>query len=82
MSNFLNLNWNDFGKGLVVAVLTVVVGMIGDIIATGGFPTGPQWKAIGLAGLSAAIAYILKNLLTNSEGKLLRKEPVKIAVKS
>jgi hypothetical protein len=77
MSNFLQLNWNDFAKGLVVAVLTVVVASIGDIVATGALPTVVQLKAIGLAALSAAIAYILKNLFTNSEGKFLAKEPVK-----
>jgi hypothetical protein len=75
MSNFLNLNWADFGKGLIVAVLTVVVAGIGDIVATGGFPTGAQWKGIGLAALSAALAYILKNLFTNSQGQFLTAEP-------
>jgi hypothetical protein len=76
MSKFLNLNLSDFAKGLIVAVLTVIVTGIGDIVATGGFPTGPQLKIIGLAALSAGIAYIIKNLLTNSEGKFLAKEPV------
>ena len=76
MSKFLNLNWSDFGKGLIVAVLTVVVAGIGDIVATGGFPTGTQWKVIGLAALSAALAYIIKNLLTNSQGQFMAKEPI------
>jgi hypothetical protein len=77
MSKLFNLNLRDFAKGLIVAVFTVIITGVGDIVATGGLPTGAQWKAIGLATLSAAIAYIIKNLLTNSEGKFLAKEPMK-----
>jgi hypothetical protein len=75
MSNFLNLNTSDFVKGLIVAVLTVVVSGVGSIISTGSLPTSTQWKVIGLAGVSAAVAYIIKNLFTNSQGQFLGKEP-------
>jgi hypothetical protein len=75
MSKFFQLNMSDFVKGLIIAVLTVIVTSVGDIIATGNFPTAAQWKIIGLAALSAAIAYIIKNLLTNSQGQFLTVEP-------
>lgn len=75
MSKFLNLNWSDFAKGLTVAVLTAVVAGVGDIIKTGAIPTFIQMKIIGLAAVSAGVAYILKNLLTNSEGQFLKAEP-------
>jgi hypothetical protein len=35
-----------------------------------------DWKAIGMAALSSALAYIMKNLLTNSNDELLKTESV------
>jgi hypothetical protein len=33
-----------------------------------------DWKAIGLTALTSGLAYLMKNLLTNSEGEFLGKE--------
>ena len=74
MSKFLNLNLNDFTKGLIVVVLTVIVVGLEQILQTGGLPTVIQLKVIGLAAVSAGIAYLAKNFLSNSEGKFLAKE--------
>jgi branched-subunit amino acid transport protein len=72
-SLFLSLNKKDFLKGLVVAVLTAVITVIYTTIESGTLTF--DWKAIAMAALSAALAYITKNLLTNSEDKFLAKDP-------
>jgi hypothetical protein len=74
-SNFLNLKLSDFWKGLIVAVVTTVLGMAYKLIEAGQFPlTWVVWKPILLAGLGAGIAYVLKNLFTNSTGEVLKSE--------
>lgn len=72
-STFLSLNSRDFIKGLVVSVLTSVITIIYTSLQAGSFTF--DWKAIGMAALTSALAYITKNLLTNSEDKILKAEP-------
>jgi hypothetical protein len=72
MSTFLSLNSKDFIKGLFVAVLTAVITMLYTSIEAGELML--NWKAIGMTAISAALAYITKNLLTNSNGQILKKE--------
>lgn len=69
-----SINWHDFAKGLLVAVLTAALGSLYPIIDTGALPTLAQLKVIGISSLTAAIAYILKNFLTNSSDQFLKKE--------
>jgi hypothetical protein len=71
-STFLNLNSSDFIKGLVVAVITAVITIIHTTLETGSLAF--DWKLIGTTALTSAVAYIMKNLFTNSTGKLLKKE--------
>jgi hypothetical protein len=66
------LNFNDFVKGLAVAVLTSVLTIVYDVVQTGSLTF--DWKHIGTAAITTAIAYLLKNLFTNSTGTLLKKE--------
>ena len=72
-SDFLNLNWKDFVKGLLVAVLTAVITYLYGVIGTGDF-TAIDWKMVGSTALIAALAYLSKNLFTNSEGEPLKTE--------
>jgi Flp pilus assembly protein TadG len=72
MSTFLSLNSKDFIKGLFIAVLTAVITMLYTSIEAGELML--NWKAIGMTAISAALAYITKNLLTNSNGQILKKE--------
>tara|TARA_R110000868_G_scaffold154729_1_gene380860 strand:- start:11299 stop:11538 length:240 start_codon:yes stop_codon:yes gene_type:complete len=74
-SSLLTLNSKDWIKGLVVAVLTAIITVVYNTIQTGALML--DWKAISIAAISAALAYITKNLLTNSNDQLLTKEPVK-----
>jgi hypothetical protein len=74
-STFLGLNWKDFLKGGIVAFIVAVL--------TGAlqlFQTGPVewtwlfWQPTIYAGITALIAYLLKNLVTNSNDEILKGE--------
>jgi hypothetical protein len=69
------LSIKDIIKGFITSFLTVVITMLITVLNTGIFPaTLEQWKPILLAGLTACLAYLLKNWLTNSDNKFLIKE--------
>lgn len=71
-SSIFTLNKADFIKGLVIAVLTAVITLLYNTVQSGTLAF--DWKAISTAAVSAALAYIMKNLLTNSSGEFLKKE--------
>lgn len=71
-STFLTLNNSDFLKGLVMAVLSTVITVVYQTVEAGSLVF--DWKAIGTMALTTALAYIMKNLFTNSTGKLFAKE--------
>ena len=74
-SNFLKLHLNDLVKGLIVTILTALVTGLYMGINEGTFNfTWLFFKPIVLSSVSAGLAYILKNWLSNSEGKILKKE--------
>jgi hypothetical protein len=72
MSTFFNLNLQDLAKGLIVTVLTSVLTIAYNTVNAGSLTF--DWKAIGLTALTSGLAYLMKNLLTNSEGQFLGKE--------
>ena len=67
---FLSINWADVGKGFLVAVGTVILAGLATSIQAGQFPSLAQLGTLGLAGLSAGIAYLMKQFFTNSGGQL------------
>lgn len=71
-SSIFTLNKSDFLKGLIIAVLTAVITVAYNTVQTGTLAF--DWKAISTAAASAALAYIMKNLLTNSDNEFLKKE--------
>lgn len=71
MSGFLKLNWIDALKGFIVAVLGVIVTSLGVILNNGTLPTMADLKTIGLGALIAGLSYLLKNLLTTSNGMVV-----------
>lgn len=71
-STFLNLNAKDFIKGLVIAVITAVITILYDTVQTGSLTF--DWKLISSTAITSALAYIMKNLFTNSNGTILKKE--------
>jgi hypothetical protein len=72
-SPFFSLNTKDFVKGLFVAVFTAVITLLYNSVQAGDFVF--NWKAIGMAALTSGLAYIMKNLLTNYNDEILKKEP-------
>lgn len=76
-SPFGKLNLRDLINGIVVAFLTAALTGLIQILDAGGLPTMDQLIVAGKSGLVASLAYLLKNLVSNSQGEMGVKEPVK-----
>ena len=74
-SKFLTLDWKDFSRGLLIAFLTAVLTGVINILDAGAVFTWLTLKPVLIAGISAALSYLLKCLATNSQDQLLRREP-------
>ena len=73
MSDFGKINWLDLGKGAIVALITVILTAVyaGLTATPPAIPaTWAQWTPILTSGVTAAIAYLMKNLFQNSNGTL------------
>jgi len=73
-SNFLNLNLKDLLKGAVVAVITALLTGLYELITAGGDLAWVNLQPVLLTSLAALISYLLKNLFTNSDDKMLTRE--------
>jgi hypothetical protein len=73
-SNFLRLDTSDLVKGFVVAFLSASLTGIVNILDAGTLPLLSDLKQAGIVGLTAGLSYLLKNLLTNSQDEILKKE--------
>jgi hypothetical protein len=71
-SSIFTLNTNDFIKGLIMAVLSSVITVVYQTVEAGSLVF--DWKAIGTMALTTALAYIMKNLFTNSAGQFFGRE--------
>jgi hypothetical protein len=75
MSEFLKLGKNDFIKGLLVASLGAALGVIEPAVAAGTILSTTVLTGAGKAGLVAGLAYLTKNLFTNSQGEIKSEPP-------
>lgn len=73
-SKFLNLDIKDAINGFVVAFLSAALTGIIATLDSGALPSVAELKSAGVIGLTAGLSYLLKNVLTNSNGELLKKE--------
>lgn len=78
-AQFLSLAKNDFVKGLLMAVLTVIAGGVkvfidGIMQIPSVYPTMDQVTHLLLTGFSVGVLYLLKNFLTNSKDEFLKKD--------
>lgn len=73
-SMFGSLNLRDLVNGFVVAFLAAALTGVITSLDSGHLPTVSEIKAFGIVGLTAGLSYVLKNVLTNSSGELLKKE--------
>jgi hypothetical protein len=74
-SKLFTLHWRDLLNGLIVAFLTVLLTRIIEILGSGAIFDWIHIKPVLIAGISAACAYLLKNLSTNSRNQLFTKAP-------
>lgn len=70
-SKLWTLNWKDFGKGLLMFVLSGIMTPVVQSAMTGNLTIEP--KTIGTVAVASAAAYIGKQFATGSDGKLLSK---------
>jgi hypothetical protein len=75
-SKFLALDWKDFSRGLLIAFLTAVLTGVINILDTGAVFTWVTIKPVLIAGVSAALSYLLKCLVTNSQDQMFKCEPI------
>lgn len=73
-SKFLGLNVSDAVKGIIMAFLAAVLTAVYAAISDGDWPSKAELLDSLRVGLTASLAYILKNLFTNSEGQLKREQ--------
>ena len=69
LSELWKLNLSDWSKGLIVAVLASVLQPVLVVLQGGGLVF--DWQAILTVGLTAGLAYVLKNLGTNTDGEFV-----------
>lgn len=75
-AGFLDLNWKDAGKAVLMAFITAAVTALYTALQSGMIPsTWAQWKTILIVGVTSALAYLVKNFLTNSNDQFLKKDP-------
>ncbi len=73
-SPFLSLQWIDFAKGGIMAFLSATLTGVSQSLNQGHLPNSSDLTRAGIVGLTAFSAYLIKNLFTNSDDKLLKKE--------
>jgi hypothetical protein len=73
-SSFLSLNVNDLIKGIIMAFLAAFLITIYGVLNGGGFPSHSEWVDALHAAITATLAYLLKNVFTNSQDQFLKTE--------
>ena len=74
-SKMFSLNGKDLLKGFVVAVSMSVLTGVYAAIEGGNFAfTWAFFQPVLITGLGAGIAYLIKNLFTNSNDEILKSE--------
>lgn len=74
-SRIFTLDLRDLVNGLFVAILTALLTGTIDILGNGAVFDWIHIKPVLIAGISAACAYLLKSLSTNSRNQLFTREP-------
>lgn len=74
-SKFFTLDWKDFSRGLLIAFLTAMLTGVINILDTGAVFNWLTLKPVLIAGVSAALSYLLKSLATNSQDQMFKREP-------
>ena len=67
MSDLYRINWSDFWKGLLLALIVAIISFISKFFNIPILET----DAVGNTAIVAFIGYIIKNFITTKEGRLL-----------
>ena len=74
-SKLFRLNATDYLKGLLMVVLTAFVTGLYELLQSGVFSFDwVTFKPIVMTALAAGLSYLIKNFLTNSQGKFAKRE--------
>ena len=68
MSKLFNLNIQDWIKGLAVAILASILTFILNLLQN---DADIDWKKVGTVALISGISYLLKNVLSDGNGKIV-----------
>jgi len=74
LSGLFSLNLRDAIHGFLIAFLTSVLSAVVALLNTGAMPGIVDLKNYAMIGLTAGISYVTKNLFSNSDGELLKKD--------
>jgi hypothetical protein len=74
LSALFSLNLRDALNGFLIAFLTAFLTAVSSALSSGVFPPLSDLKAFVLIGITAGVSYITKNLFTNNNGELLKKD--------
>ena len=72
-SKFFGLNVSDAVKGVIMAFVAALLTAVYAAISDGDWPSKAELIDSLRVGITASLAYILKNLFTSSEGEFLKK---------
>lgn len=74
-SKLFKLHLNDFTKGLIVAIITACLTVAYQMLTNcADMFSCLDFKQIASTAILAAMSYLMKNLVTNSDGKILKKD--------
>lgn len=77
---FGKIQFGDFIKSVGLAVFTNILLSLYTLIDAGSWPTKEDWADIIRTSVAFMISYMLKNLLTNNAGQLLKKDQPTVTV--
>jgi len=75
-SKLFTLDRRDFLHGLLIAFMTALLTGIIDMLQKEAVFDWPTLKPVLVAGICAALSYLLKCLATNSQNQLFTREPI------
>lgn len=73
-SSFGKFNWRDLVHGFVVAFITASCTGLLETLQMNHLPTLASMKVHAIIGLTSGLSYVIKVLLENSKGQLLKKD--------
>jgi len=76
-SKLFRLDWRDVATGLLIAFLTAFLTGVIELLQKRTVLDWSTIKPVLIAGICAALAYLIKSFASNSQDKLLTREPLR-----